>query len=216
MQLSSADSDGVWNNGVGLEPKEGNVRCINTSFLPAVVFCSSLYRLHLGRVRRSQNVAIWITWDDNIRGQHYWFCRQGTNLICWVSAVSPVVFILQRVVLFSTSITEELRRIWAFLGFRSGATEVSVLLGCSTVSLGDWCPTFREIFLVSSLRKEISNGMGNFDWIFLQKFIVSKLNKGFSSVYENLFITKARYSSLSWDKCYTLYIFAFHFPLNRF
>jgi hypothetical protein len=41
---------------------------------------------------------------------------------------------------------------YKFLGSHSDAVKDLVLLGCGTTSLGDWCPTFQDSLVISSLR----------------------------------------------------------------
>jgi hypothetical protein len=134
-----------------------------------------MYRLHLRTVWSSQNPATHNFWADDVQGQQYWSCRQGKNVMRYVSVICLGGFILRRMVRFPVSITDELRKWCEFLGFRSGAT-ISVLLGCSTTSLGDWCPTFRDTLLAKFLRNE---KFGNVDLIILQKLKVSDLSKGY-------------------------------------
>jgi hypothetical protein len=45
------------------------------------------------------------------------------------------------------------------LGFCRGIVEVSILLGCGTISLGEWCPVFQDNIVLSSSRAKMSTDM---------------------------------------------------------
>jgi hypothetical protein len=87
--------------------------------IPSNLFCQIVYRLCCFQ---------WFTWlEGRLKKKYY------TGFKTWLK--------------FEVGCSSIFRRV-ACWGFRSGATEVSVLWGCCAASRSDWCPTFRDSVVV--------------------------------------------------------------------